>query len=149
MTSLIILFIKPIFPIPMLKKLFFLLLFAVCAVANQAQAQSIFDKWATLKAFHGVMSQTFHPAEEGNLEPIKKRSGEMVEKATALAKSDIPAEFKTEKIQTAVKKLQKGSKALDKMVKGKKASDADITKSLSALHDVFHEIVGLCKDEKH
>ena len=133
----------------MKKQLFSLLLFVVCAVANQAQAQSIFDKWTALKTFHGVMSQTFHPAEEGNLEPIKKRSGEMVEKANALAKSAIPAEFKTEKIQTAVKKLQKGSKALDKLVKGKKASDADITKSLSALHDVFHEIVGLCKDEKH
>ena len=133
----------------MFKTTFLFFFFVVCAIANQAHAQSIFDKWTDLKTFHGVMSQTFHPAEEGNLEPIKKRSGEMSEKATALAKSTIPAEFNTPKIQAAVKKLQKGSKALDKMVKNKKTSDADITKSLSDLHDVFHQIVGLCKDEKH
>jgi hypothetical protein len=42
--------------------------------------------------------------------------------------------------------LVKGSKELDKMVK-KNASDADLTKKLTALHDVFHNIVGLCKDE--
>lgn len=109
---------------------------------------STFDKWAALKDFHGVMSQTFHPAEEGKLEPIKTRSGEMVEKAEGLTKSAIPTEFNTPKIVDAVKRLQSGSKALDKLVKNKKTSDADITKSLTALHDVFHEIVGLCRDEK-
>jgi hypothetical protein len=31
------------------------------------KAQSRFDVWPELKAFHTVMSQTFHPSEEGNL----------------------------------------------------------------------------------
>ncbi|MBL7813834.1 MAG: DJ-1/PfpI family protein [Saprospiraceae bacterium] len=110
---------------------------------------SIFDQWAALKTFHSVMSQTFHPAEEGKLEPIKTRSGEMLEKANALSKSAIPAEFNTPKINDAVKKLQLGSAALDKLVKNKKTTDAEITKSITALHDVFHEIVGLCRDENH
>lgn len=48
---------------------------------QEVSAQSIFDKWVELKAFHGVMSQTFHPSEEGNLELIKTRSEEMAEKA--------------------------------------------------------------------
>jgi hypothetical protein len=39
------------------------------------------DKWAELEAYHDVMSQTFHPAEEGKLEPIRKRAGELAEKA--------------------------------------------------------------------
>ena len=119
------------------------------AAAQAPKKPSTFDKWAALKDFHGVMSQTFHPAEEGKLEPIKTRSGEMVEKATALAKSAIPAEFNTPKITDAVKRLQSGSKDLDKLVKNKKTTDADITKSITALHDVFHEIVGLCRDENH
>lgn len=110
---------------------------------------SIFEQWSALKTFHGVMSQTFHPAEEGKLEPIKTRSGEMVDKAIALNKSAIPTEFNTPKILDAVKRLQSGSKALDKLVKNKKTTDAEITKSITDLHDVFHEIVGLCRDEKH
>ncbi len=113
------------------------------------QAQSIFDKWAALKDFHSVMSQTFHPSEEGNLAPIKARSEEMTEKANLLAKSAVPTEFKTVQIQAAVKKMQKDSKAIDKLVKNKKSTDAQITKALADLHDVFHEIVGLCKHENH
>jgi hypothetical protein len=34
-----------------------------------ASAQSTFDKWPAIKEFHDVMSETFHPAEEGNLAP--------------------------------------------------------------------------------
>lgn len=132
-----------------MKKLIFQLGVATVFIlaASQVSCQSTFDKWPALKNFHGVMSQTFHPMEEGNLEPIKTRSGEMVMKAKELAKSDIPAEFNTPAIQSAVKRLQKGSKSLDKLVK--KGSDEEIKKSLTALHDVFHEIVGLCRDEKH
>jgi hypothetical protein len=102
--------------------------------------------WAELKEFHGVMSQTFHPAEEGKLDPIKSRSGEMVEKAVAWQKSAPPTEFNKPEIKKELKDLVKGSKELDKMVK-KNASDADLTKKLTDLHDVFHNIVGLCKDE--
>ncbi len=113
------------------------------------QAQSIWDKWKELKEFHVVMSQTFHPSEQGSLEPIKKRSSEMAEKANILAKSTIPQEYNTPKIKTAVKKLQKGSKELDAFIKNSKASDEAIKQKLSTLHDVFHEIVGLCKNENH
>ncbi len=113
-----------------------------------AQSKSIFDAWPELKTFHGVMSATFHPAEEGDLKPIRTRSGEMVEKATALAKSKVPAEFNTPAILTAVKNLRSGSKSLHKLVK-KQGSDAEVTKSITALHDVFHEIVGLCREENH
>jgi superoxide dismutase len=107
-----------------------------------------FDDWPALKDFHKVMSQTFHPSEEGNLEPIKKRSTEMVEKAVALAASTIPAEFNTKEVKAAVAELVSGSKKLDKLVK-KGGKDADITKSLSALHDVFHKIIGLCSHDDH
>ena len=44
-------------------------------------------KWTEKDAFHEVMSKTFHPAEEGKFEPIKARSGEMLEKAIAWKKS--------------------------------------------------------------
>jgi superoxide dismutase len=112
------------------------------------KTKTIFDEWQALKDFHKVMSQTFHPSEEGNLKPIKERSGEMAEKATALKKSIIPAQFNNNEVKNAVNKLAVDSKKLDKMIKNKK-SDAIITKALAKLHDTFHDIVGLCSgDEK-
>lgn len=107
-----------------------------------------FDDWQALKDFHKVMSQTFHPSEEGNLEPLRKRSGEMVEKANLLAKSIIPAEFNKKEVVAAVQKLAIDSKKLDKLVRSKK-SDKELTESLTKLHDVFHEIIGLCTNEDH
>jgi uncharacterized protein YktB (UPF0637 family) len=71
-----------------------------------------FDDWQALKDFHKVMSQTFHPSEEGNLQPIKERSGEMVQKAELLAKSIIPAAFNSKEVVAAVKKLEIDSKKL-------------------------------------
>ena len=114
------------------------------------KAQSKFDKWAELKNFHEVMSQTFHPSEDGNLKPIKTRSAEIVEKAELLAKSTIPAEFNNSNVKEVTQELVKQSKALDAMIK-KEATDAEIKKALSSLHDVFHQIVERCSknSEKH
>lgn len=131
-----------------MKKIKIIALFAFIFITNNLSAQSTFEKWPAIKTFHGVMSQTFHPAEEGNLEPIKTRSEEMVQKANALSTSEIPAEFKTTPILASIESIQQKSKVLHQMVLDK-VTDVEITKSLSELHDVFHEIVGLCSAEKH
>ena len=123
--------------------LFLALIFA----ANTITAQSVTEKWPAMKEFHEVMSQTFHPAEEGNLAPIKARSEEMMKKATAILVSDIPTEFRTEPILAAAEQLQLKSKNLHTMVTSN-ASDAAITKSLADLHNTFHRIVGLCSSGK-
>jgi hypothetical protein len=128
-------------------KSIFLLVALLAATSTVGFSQSIFEQWPSLKTFHGVMSETFHPSEEGNLAPIKERSGEMADKAAELAKSAIPQAFQKPAMTATLKKLKKDSKALDKMVKSK-AGDPQITQSLTALHEVFHEIVGLCRDEK-
>jgi hypothetical protein len=133
------------------KTLFICLSALVLSFANVTSAsaqsnKSIFDSWPELKTFHGVMSQTFHPMEAGDLAPIRSRSGEMHSQATALAKAAIPAEYNTPPIKAAVQQLRTDSKALHKLIK-KQGSDAAVVQSLTALHDIFHEIVGLCKDE--
>lgn len=125
-----------------------LLILAVLFTANSISAQSVSQKWPTIGAFHEVMSQTFHPAEEGNLAPIKARSEEMMNKAAAILKNDIPEEFRTEAILASAERLQIKSKQLHNLVTSK-AADEVILKSITALHDTFHEIVGLCKAEKH
>jgi hypothetical protein len=123
------------------------LVLALIVFANSVSAQSTFEKWPAIKEFHEVMSQTFHPAEEGNLAPIKARSEEMMNKAAMLLKSDIPAEFKTNAILASAERLQLKSKALHKLVTSN-GYDAAILKSITDLHDTFHEIVGLCSDAK-
>ena len=105
-----------------------------------------FDDWQALTDFHQVMSQTFHPSETGNLQPIKERSAEMVQKANVLANSTIPPAFKRKEVVAAVQQLAKDSKQLDELVQGEK-SDKAIAEALSQLHDVFHKIIGLCSGE--
>ena len=123
------------------------LVLALIVVANSVSAQYTFDKWPAIKEFHEGMSQTFHPAEEGNLAPIKARSEEMMNKAAMLLKSDIPTEFRTDAILASAERLQLKSKALHKLVLSN-GTEAAIVKSITDLHDTFHEIVGLCSDAK-
>lgn len=103
------------------------------------------DTWTTLKDFHKVMAQTFHPAEEGDLKPIRERSGEMLEKAKMLQTGPIPASFDKMEIKKAIADLVKGAEGLHKTASKKKSKDADLVKQLTALHDVFHTIQGLCE----
>jgi hypothetical protein len=94
------------------------------------------------------MSTTFHPSEEGNLEPIKRRSEEMLKKAEEWMKSTPPPEFNNPIVKKKLKLLFKESKALDKLVKSK-AKDEKIKSALAKLHDRFHEIIAICDDDEH
>jgi hypothetical protein len=124
-----------------------LMIFAAVAVARPVHAQQK-AKWQELDAFHEVMSKTFHPAEEGKLEPIRSRSAEMVEKAIAWKNSEAPEGYDKMAVMENLKKLVKGAKEIDKMVK-KNASDKELKEELSELHDVFHEIVEKCEKGEH
>jgi len=123
------------------------LVLSLIFIANTVSAQSTFEKWPAIKEFHGVMSETFHPAEEGDFAPVKARSEEMMSKATLVLKSDIPAAFQTDAVVAAAGRLESKSTALHKLVISG-ASNEVIFKSLNDLHDTFHEIVGLCSEEK-
>ena len=115
---------------------------AITVITAISNAQSKVS-WKEKDDFHAVMSATFHPSEEGNLEPIKTRSGELAQRAKDWMDSKAPKEFDNSKVKKTLKKLYKNSVALDKMIKNG-ASDEKIKKSLSALHDIFHQIVEIC-----
>ena len=83
-----------------------------------AQAQEK-KSWKEMDDFHTVMSETFHPAEEGKLGPIKKRSQEMVDKAVAWQKSTAPEGYDKKAVKGSLKKLVQGTKELNKLVKAK------------------------------
>jgi hypothetical protein len=118
-------------------------LFVMFALFTAVQAQEK-KQWKEMHDFHGVMGSTFHPAEDGNLQPIRTRSQEMVDKAVAWKNSDAPEGYDKKAVKSTLKKLVAGAKEIDKMVKAN-ASDKEITDKLTALHDVFHEIMEKCR----
>lgn len=124
----------------MIKYLFaFLLMLGLTQVVSAQKKTG----WDELDAYHTVMAQTFHPAEEGNLKPLRERSTELAEKAKALKTSAIPTQYQKDGVKGTIKLLAKESKAIDKFVKTK-PSDADLTKSITALHDRFHQVMEEC-----
>ncbi len=131
-----------------MKKILSLLIVVSAALFfNPAQAQKK-EKWAEMETFHEVMSKTFHPAEQGKLEPIRSRSQEMVDKAIAWKNSTAPEGYNQNAVKKTLKKLVKGAKGINSLVQ-KNAADNEIKAQLSSLHDVFHEIMEKCEKEDH
>lgn len=115
------------------------------AATNASAGDS--DKWTEQGVFHDVMSQTFHPMEEGELNPIRSRAGEMAQKARLWADSKPPKIYDKPDIKANLAKLVAESNALAELV-ASNASDTRIKASLTSLHDRFHAIVGLCRDAR-
>ena len=100
--------------------------------------------WKERSDFHKVMSTTFHPMEDGDFKPIRERVGEMVAKAEAWAKSEAPKGMDKPEIKEKLQQLVKESGELRDMIVAK-ATDAEVKTKLTALHETFHQIAGLCK----
>ncbi len=108
------------------------------------------DNWEELEIFHRAIALTFHPAEDGDFEPIKNDSDELVEAAQNLLNGNLPAYF--EKIEnkklkiTLQKELQKlvqQSTDLHSLVEEEqeeKVTDKVLLEKLSSLHDTYHRI---------
>ena len=116
-------------------------------ISAQASAQEK-AKWKEMEEFHTVMAATFHPSDEGKLDPIKTRSQEMVDKAVAWQRSSAPKGYDKKAVNSSLKKLVKGSKQLHGMIQAK-AGDNEIKEKLLSLHDIFHEIMEKCEKEDH
>ncbi len=104
--------------------------------------------WPEMKQFHTVMSGTFHPAEEGNLAPLRERAAELFQAAQKWQQTAVPATFKKEETQAALKELVIKCGAVMKGVEARK-TDAELTRMISEAHDVFHRIVGECRNADH
>lgn len=130
----------------MKKSILLLVAVLVITAVNSVQAQK--TKWKEMETFHEVMAQTFHPAEEGKLEPIRTRSKEMMEKAVAWKSSTAPEGYNQKAVRKSLKKLAKGAGELNKLI-NENASNDQIKEKISSLHDVFHEIMEKCEKEDH
>ncbi len=91
-------------------------------------------------AYHEVMSSTFHPAENGDLKPLKTRAATLAERAETWAATALPTSLKGKGLEEKLALLAKGSRDIANQV-AKQESDEALTKAITALHDVFHEVV--------
>ena len=105
--------------------------------------------WKELKTFHGFMSSTFHPAEEGNFVPLRQKADSLLIAARNWQASPIPADFKPAETRAALEKLVAQCTRIKKEVDNK-AGDEVLMKNITEAHNVFHTIVGECrKTEGH
>lgn len=128
-----------------------LLAAAVFFLGNTAFAQQA--EWKQMEAFHTVMSKSFHPAEEGNLKPVKENATALVTKAKEWQASAVPAGYKADVAKPILKQLVADCAALEAAVKVKK-SDKELTAMITKAHETFHEIKEKCQvggkeHEKH
>jgi hypothetical protein len=111
---------------------------------NASQAQTKTTEWAELKAFHALMSETFHAAEVGNLAPLKEKKAELYRASKVWYAAEIPDTYDKEKTKTTLKKLMIKCNDIWYSIE-KQESDANITKMITEAHDIFHTVVGECK----
>lgn len=123
-------------------KVFFFLPALLVMVYSAAFAQ----KWKELSDFHAVMSKSFHPAEDKNFQPAKENAAQLVVLAKKWQASPIPAGYKKAETTATLKRLVEACEALEKQVKSNPNDDDAINRLITHAHDVFHEIVGKCRD---
>ena len=100
--------------------------------------------WPEMKNFHSFMSSTFHPAEEGNLAPLKAKAADLLKAAKEWQASKVPSNFKAEETTAQLEKLVKYCTGIsDAVASG--SDDATLKTMITEAHEVFHKIVGECK----
>jgi len=120
------------------------MLMALCLLAaNFAYAQKA--EWKAMQDFHAVMSPTFHPAEENNLNPTRENAQKLLLVAQNWQKSSVPVGFNAVLAKPILKKLVKDCSMVAQAVKAKK-SDAELKKLITQAHDTFHEFAEKCRE---
>lgn len=108
-------------------------------------------EWKEMKDFHAVMSKTFHPAEDNNLQPTKNNAAELLNLAKAWQSSTAPAGYNGKVAKPILKQLVKNCKELKKAVAANK-TDIELKQLITKAHETFHELTEKCKpgeEEKH
>lgn len=121
-----------------------LIVLAMVLISTISFAQKPKPSWPEMKTFHSYMASTFHPAEEGNLAPLKAKADSLYAAARQWSKTAIPSNFKPVETKAELTKLVAQCAAIKEAVAAKKA-DKELIKLITAAHDIFHKIVGECQ----
>jgi len=120
------------------------LVFFLAMIPAMSIAQQKGKTWAEQENFHTFMSSTFHPAEDGNFQPLREKANDMLAAAQKWASSDIPGDYDTDKTKAELHTLVKLVNGLADAVHAN-ADDTKLLPLITSAHDSFHRIVGECK----
>lgn len=101
-------------------------------------------EWKEMHAFHTVMSKIFHPAEEGNIEPLKANATLLLTKAQEWKKSAVPKGYDRTTTAPILDELVKECSAIQEAVKNNK-SDEELKTLITQAHETFHQIMEKCR----
>lgn len=123
--------------------------FIVLFTFNAATAQTAQKAtWPEMKAFHGVMSTTFHPSEDNNLKPLRDSAMVLLTKAREWQASPVPKGYKADVTKPILQKLVEQCENIYKAVANNK-TDGELKEMITKAHDTFHEIMEKCREEGH
>lgn len=121
-------------------KLAIVLFFTIVAQFGFAQQK----EWKEMHAFHTVMSKTFHPAEEGNLQPVKNNAVLLLAKAKAWKASTPPAGYDAAVTTPILAQLTEDCTAIKNAV-GNKQPNEKLKTLITQAHETFHQIMEKCR----
>jgi hypothetical protein len=127
-----------------MKKIFFLAMTFIAIMTASAQQSN----WKEMHDFHSIMSVTFHPAEDNDLQPVKDSASALLAKAQEWNSSKVPAGYNGSVTKPILKRLVAECAALESAVKLKK-TDNDLKTMITKAHNTFHEIMEKCRKEEH
>jgi len=123
-----------------------LLFFLLSLLTLTAHSQQT-TEWKGMEDFHAVMSTTFHPSEENNLQPLKEKAGDLLNKAKTWQKSEVPKGFNGPLIKPLMKRMVQEGKGNKEAVE-KEKTEKEIKKVNSETHNKFYRKKGKIKKEK-
>jgi hypothetical protein len=100
--------------------------------------------WKEMDAFHLLMMETWHPAEQNDLKPLRAKVTQLSAAARAWGEAAAPAPCATPGIKQGIAAIAMGTSALTAKVKTD-GKDEDLKAALKAIHDRFEVIEKTCK----
>lgn len=119
-----------------MKPIIFILLLTIC---SQVQAQQ--PEWKEYKAFYDLVQPVLHPAEYGDLKPVKDSAELLMSRAKAWMESAIPAVYPATAIKKSLAELYRLCGDLVNGIRDHK-TDEEIGILAIKVHNKFHYISG-------
>lgn len=125
-------------------KYYFLILMFFISYFNAFAQQK---NWNEMHDFHNIMSATYHPAEEHNLQPVKDSASALVKSAKKWQSSKVPVGYNASLTKSVLAQLVSDCSLLETYVK-RGESDEKLKLQITKAHETFHEIMEKCRTEK-
>ena len=124
-----------------------LLIFLVAGCKEQNQKETAENKkvWKEMDEFHTTLSGSFHPAESGQLQPVKDSASILLSRAQTWLQSEVPAGYNAAVVSPLITQLITQADTLRAHVE-RAEGDSSLTVEITRLHDIYHQIVEKCEE---